>query len=90
MLLLLGQAHFLSPCSESLKVYIDGVWSTQLLLVILEILIVLALLWHLYTDSRLDNTSAIWPVSLQLVFSRVAVQALLTERLVLLVLALVL
>ena len=50
-------------CGKSLKVSVDNVWCWQLLVVVLEGELVLALLWHLHPYSRLADSLALRPMS---------------------------
>ena len=79
----------LNICGESLKVSLDDVRVWQLLVMVLEGELVLALLRHLCSNSCLADSLTVRLVGLQQVFSGITMQTALTEVLLLPVLALV-
>ena len=82
----LGSLNF---SGKSLKVSVDNVWCWQLLVMVLESELVLALLWHLHPYSRLADSLALRPMSFQQILARVPMKASYAEVFAFPVLALV-
>ena len=74
---------------EGFKVGVDNVWRRQLLVVVLEGELVLALLRHLHPDGCLPDSLALRPMSFQQILALVPMKTALTEVLLCSVFALV-